>query len=549
MLRGRIDEADRTRLRGWALDETHPNRPATLLVTLNGSLLGRLVANRFRPDLRDAGIGDGRHGFELRFETPLSPLVPHLLRITDELDGSELDRSPFLIEPADRLDASALRRLETLLADDLDDPLRLDERLDFLINQVDRLLSRRARSAGDPVRAWRAARTEPAAGPGSIPTPPPAGTTRPLALAIDEVMPDADRDAGSNALLSHLASLRRLGHRVLFAPAERASATPVLLQALARRQIGACAAPHYASVEEALLRHGPELSLVYLHRASTAARYVRLARHHAPRARIVVSVADLQHLRLHRQATHERSEPMLAAARALAVAELRTLAEADAVLTHSRAEASILSRALPPDRPVHRALWSVPARPVSTPFADRAGVALLADYAHAPNRDAARRLVGEIMPLVWEHEPTLPCLLAGSRLPPDLVPAGDPRVVPVGHVPVLSALFERIRLSVAPLAFGAGVKGKLLHSLAAGIPCACSPVAAEGLDLPAPLSGLVADDTHGLARLIIRLHRDPELNARCAAAALAWAGDELSEVRLDAVLADACTLPAPTAGR
>ena len=66
-----------------------------------------------------------------------------------------------------------------------------------------------------------------------------------------------------------------------------------------------------------------------------------------------------------------------------------------------------------------------------------------------------------------------------------------------------------MRLTVAPLAFGAGIKGKVLESLAAGVPCVCSPIAAEGLDLPEALTRWIAGDTHGLARAILTLHRTP----------------------------------------
>jgi glycosyltransferase involved in cell wall biosynthesis len=140
------------------------------------------------------------------------------------------------------------------------------------------------------------------------------------------------------------------------------------------------------------------------------------------------------------------------------------------------------------------------------------GVAFIANYGHPPNLDAARHLVEDIMPMVWAQAPWIPCLLAGSRMPPAIRQLARPgtamAVQALGHVADLSALFARVRLTVAPLRFGAGVKGKVLDSLAAGVPCVMSPVAAEGIDLPPPLSDLVGATPAALAERIVRLHAD-----------------------------------------
>jgi glycosyltransferase involved in cell wall biosynthesis len=108
-----------------------------------------------------------------------------------------------------------------------------------------------------------------------------------------------------------------------------------------------------------------------------------------------------------------------------------------------------------------------------------------------------------------------------------------------------------VRVSVAPLRFGAGLKGKVLDSLAAGIPCVCSPVAAEGADLPRGFLGLIGDSPAALAAIILRLHDDEPDNAAVAAEGLAWVREHLSVQRIDAALAAAvhaqALAPAPLA--
>src|SRR6185369_1492890 len=130
------------------------------------------------------------------------------------------------------------------------------------------------------------------------------------------------------------------------------------------------------------------------------------------------------------------------------------------------------------------------------------------------------------------RDPAIECLLVGSDLPTDLAKLCGYGVIAVGHVRDLAEIFDRVRLTVAPLGYGAGVKGKVLESWAAGIPCVCTPVAAEGLDVPEVLRTLVADGTVGIGTTIHRLHQDATLNETCRVAALDYVAEQLSEERI-----------------
>jgi glycosyltransferase involved in cell wall biosynthesis len=124
------------------------------------------------------------------------------------------------------------------------------------------------------------------------------------------------------------------------------------------------------------------------------------------------------------------------------------------------------------------------------------------------------------MPLVWREDPTIDCLLAGSEMPDAVRRLARPHVVVLGSVAKLADVFGRVRLSVVPLRYGAGVKGKVLDSLAAGIPCVMSPIAAEGLALPASLRALVGKDAAELAALVLRLHDDSAARRKASRAGL-----------------------------
>ena len=254
-----------------------------------------------------------------------------------------------------------------------------------------------------------------------------------------------------------------------------------------------------------------------------------------PRARLLYGVADLHHLRLARQAEAEQRPELQAAARRWRLVETMAALSADAVLTHSADELAVLRR-LAPGVPVHRVPWDVAPRPGGGPFEARRGLAFVGSYAHAPNVDAACVLVREVMPLVWREVPDMPCLLVGSDMPPRVRALSGPGIEVLGQVADLGSVLDRVRLTVAPLRYGAGVKGKVLDSLAAGVPCAMSPVAAEGLELPATLRGLVGADPAALVRIVLRLHRDEVAHRVVADAGLGLIRNGHAEAVVDAAL-------------
>lgn len=541
MLQGRIDVATRWEVSGWAFETELPDAPVSLIVTANDEPVERVLANRFRPDLKAAGIGDGRRGFRVAFAGRLST-ERQVIRVRRESDGSELPDSPQVLESPEAFDdtmrrtvASALGALETEPAIRSAIEFLAEETESLLVRRSDRLGSRSERLAAKEHRLrWRG-RADASDGPGEPP---------PRALVVDDALPAARGGVGADVLVSHLRSLQRLGFEVTVAPADMA-AGPAALE-LERLGIATVGAPWFSSVEEVLRRQGDTLDLVYLHRVTTASAYLSLVRRYAPRARLIYGVGDLHHVRLARQGETEQRPELLAMSRWTRAEELRAAAASDAVITHSSAEAELLRREAPLAQ-VHLVRWALSARPTPFPFAARLGFAFVGSFGEAADLDAARWLVDEILPEVLAREPGMRLLLAGSRMPDDLRRLSRPGLEPIGETGAPEDVCAAVRLTIAPLNFGAGVKAEILASLAAGAPCVCTPPAAEGLDLPAELQGLVAESAADLADLVVRLHQDEAMNSTCSAAGLAYVAEHLSEPKLDAALRVAAGLPASRA--
>jgi hypothetical protein len=526
-LRACLERATRDGVAGWAWDESRPGERLALQVLDNGAVIARVLANAYRADLAIAGIGDGRYAFEVRFPGGLPAQSRHVLSVRFERDGADIENSPAVIAPATSFDGALEQAVAQAVAA-LDGAGEQDRVLSFLAAQMDRLLQQRAEAEGE--RSARLAdrqlrrRWEPL----EMPAAPAPGLR---ALVVDDGLPDPERDSASVAILSHMRALQGLGYTVSFAAAQGAPPRSWDVTLLERLGITVCRAPYYASVEEVLRRQAQCFDVIYLHRIANASSYLSMARRHHPQARILYGVGELRHVCVAGQAAVEQRPELLAESRRLRLLECTAAWSADAVLTHSAAEAALLQQAVPTAR-IHVVPWAVPVQPALVPVAQRRGIAFIGHFGHAANADAARFLAEAVMPLVWQSHPKIECVLAGRDMPDAIRGLARPGLAPIGGVPKLSEVFDRVRLTVAPQRYGAGVKGAVLNSFAAGLPCVMSPAAAEGIALPAPLQNLVGADAAELAAEIIRLHagRAPYRRAADAGLSMIAAGFKDADV-------------------
>jgi O-antigen biosynthesis protein len=312
-------------------------------------------------------------------------------------------------------------------------------------------------------------------------------SVRMRALVIDDSVPEPDKDAGSNAVFQHILTLQRLGYKVTFIPGDNMARIDPYTAELQRRGVECLYHPYYFSVEDVFRKRPLPFDLVYLHRYSNASKYGGMIRQHFPKARILYSVADLHFLRLERQAEVEKDAVLRAKAEQMRRLELGAMFFVDCVIVHSAAEAELLAN-LAPGVNVQVIPWTVERREITSSDTERPAIAFVAGYRHEPNIDAAKWAAAELMPRLRKEVPGVELLLVGSHMPAEVSALAEKDIVPLGYVPSLDTVFERVRLTIAPLRYGAGLKGKVLESFAAGIPCVMTTIAAEGLDLPSRCS-------------------------------------------------------------
>lgn len=91
---GHVDEFFHDVAQGWVLGAVSPNSVAEVEIFLDGTLIGTALGDVFRPDIKQLGFGDGRHGFKFEFKPPLNPFIDHVIvvrRAVDKLVIGQVD--------------------------------------------------------------------------------------------------------------------------------------------------------------------------------------------------------------------------------------------------------------------------------------------------------------------------------------------------------------------------------------------------------------------------------------------------------------------------
>jgi putative sugar O-methyltransferase len=361
----------------------------------------------------------------------------------------------------------------------------------------------------------------------------------PTVLYIDAETPMPDQNSGSIDAMNLMRMLLHFGFRVLFVPESNFAHRGKYTERLFELGVTALYATYFTSVRQVLEQFGRDLSLVVLCRAYIADKYIALVRELAPQARIVFNTVDLNFLRDQRAAALSGDPVALAAAEAQRDAEFNSIAAADGTIVLSRYERQLLATVLPKAR-VHLIplIRDIPERLDVPGFADRRDLMFVGTYQHPPNEDAVVTFVNEVWPLIRRRLPEVHFFVVGSSVTPKVQALAGNGVEVLGLVEDLDSLLAKCRLTVAPLRFGAGLKGKLASALQAGVPTVASPIAVEGSGLVDGEEVLVADTPQQWADAVVRLYQDQPLWEALSRAGFAFVHREYSIEANSSRLAD-----------
>lgn len=335
---------------------------------------------------------------------------------------------------------------------------------------------------------------------------------KPTILVIDSYVPLYDRESGCVRLLNILKLLLNLGYSVIFFPDNGYPEQPYtsVLQQLGIEVI--YGTPQRYNLEEKLIKYLPLIDGVWLCRPELCDKYMDLIRLKT-KVPIIYDTIDLHFLRLKRQKdyldpSYQNTSWSWETYQKL---ELNYANQAEATVVVTEDEKQVLSSL------GVKNVWVIPniheeiSLSEKVAFDRRSGLVFIGSYNHPPNIDAVKWLCLEIMPLVWASRPDIIVNLLGSNLKDEVKELANDQVIVTGYVPEVEPYFQKSRIFVAPLRFGAGMKGKIGQSLSLGLPTITTKIGAEGMGLIDHQDVLIADTAEEFAQAVIELYDNMQL--------------------------------------
>ncbi len=329
---------------------------------------------------------------------------------------------------------------------------------------------------------------------------------RRTALVMDSFVPFDDRSAGARRMLAIMRMIRALGWHVIFVAHDGGAYEPYTARA---RRLGIEVIPHRGDAEAALRALPVPIDVAWIARPDVLSRYLPVLRS-AVRAPIVYDTVDLHFVRRRREGDVRGTETHWEAMQSI---ELDLARKAEVTVVTSESDAVVLAEG---GIGAHVVPIVERRADLRVSYGARRDLLFVGNYSHEPNVDAVVRLVREIMPLVWERAPDLGVELAGADPTPAVLRLASERVRVTGYVEHVETLIDRARVFAAPLRYGAGMKGKIVQSIARGLPVVTTAIGAEGIGLADGHSAIVREDALEFADALLAIYNDEELWRRIA---------------------------------
>ena len=153
---------------------------------------------------------------------------------------------------------------------------------------------------------------------------------------------------------------------------------------------------------------------------------------------------------------------------------------------------------------------SVPEQYV--PYEQRQHFLSIGNFRHAPNWDAVLWMKTAIWPLIRQQLPTAQLHVYGAYTPPKATALHNPAqgFHVLNWAEDALEVMSKARICMAPLRFGAGIKGKIADAMLCGTPNVTTPVGAEGMHGDLPWAGAIEQSASAIAAAAVQLYQNPE---------------------------------------
>ncbi len=364
------------------------------------------------------------------------------------------------------------------------------------------------------------------------------GQERKYMLMIDYNVPMYDVSAGSRTMQCYIRLFIEKGYLIKFVsdyfypPARLVS--PMEQQGIEVLQ----GARYEANLRHWLAENGKVFSVIFLSRPVISAKYLEWVKEFT-RGKIIYYGHDLHYLRAYRRYQVEHKKGLLKEADRFRALEKKLFESCDVIYYPSQSEIEIIQSEFNMTRPARAIVPYIydefPQRQAD--WGQKKGIMFLGGFHHPPNVDAVSWFLDDIWPVVKAQLTGIEFTVVGSD-PPDTIRArhsDQVRIKGLVSDEELEALYEESRIVVAPLRYGAGLKGKIVEAMYHGLPVVTTSIGAEGLEGAGHILQ-IADDPAAFAQKIIDLYTDESKLKRIAEASLAYVKDNFSKEKAFSII-------------
>ncbi|MBU2887571.1 glycosyltransferase [Gilvimarinus agarilyticus] len=328
-------------------------------------------------------------------------------------------------------------------------------------------------------------------------------------LIIEACMITPDQDSGSIRMFNLLKVLKEEGYHVTFV-ADNLEYREKVIRQLNALGVEVLFDQWAGSVRNVLRKRGGSLDAVFISRHYIASQYDNLVRLVAPQAKLVFDTVDLHYIREEREAEIANDSALKAQAAITKRKELRLIDNADVTIVVSEYEKALLAEIKPEARVevVSNIHAHTPERP---DYEQREGILFVGGFRHPPNIDAVHWYASEILPELRKLLPDVVTTIIGSHMPDDIKALATDDIRILGFVEDIEPELKAARVSIAPLRYGAGVKGKVNEAMNYGIPVVATDCAVEGMHVVDGEDVLVAENAKVFAKQIADVYQSQSL--------------------------------------
>lgn len=260
-----------------------------------------------------------------------------------------------------------------------------------------------------------------------------------------------------------------------------------------------------------------------------ASAFLKLVRFHQPGARMIIDSVDVHYTRLRAKAELTSNNKDLLQADDVRKRELAAYRASDGVIAVSQKDGGILRDEIP-GLPVNIIpnIHRVPAMPARRDETAGHNMVFVGGFRHEPNVDAMLYFCEEVLPLIRQDIPDATLTIIGSSPPDEILALAGEAVRVMGFVPDTTPFLNEANVSIAPLRYGGGLKGKVGEALSHGLPVVTTRFGIEGYDLTPGVNVLIGDTAAEFANHVTGLFKDNALRRSIGQAGNAYMRENFS---------------------